>query len=152
MILIGSSEAEITTGIICSCLPTLPALYQHYVPKMGLRITLSWRTNLSSHSTKSAKISNFSSCGKMASFRNRDSTDPQPPRNEYLELGGVAGDSGFGGLTTRIEGGVDGNTELEGNVSRSDNVFDNDTQWGQKLGIIKSIRLERITQPVPRTS
>ena len=96
----------------------------------------------------------MTSSGKIASFRNRDSTDPQPLRNEYLELGGVARDDSFsgpyGGLTTKIEGGVDENTDWDGNVNRPNNAFDNHGRWGQKLGIIKSIRLERITQPVPR--
>ena len=91
----------------------------------------------------------------MASFRNRDSTDPQPLRNEYLELGGMAGDNSFsapyGGPTTNIEGGVDEDIGWEGNAIRSNNSIDKNGRWGQKLGIIKSIRLERTTQPAPRS-
>lgn len=31
---IPTSVAEITTGIICSCLPTLPALFRHFLPNV----------------------------------------------------------------------------------------------------------------------
>lgn len=140
-----NSEAEITIGIICSCVPALPPLYRHYVPKIKSRLSYAPRSGHRSDPTKSksTKTSSISFRGTKSSSQNHDPENPRLLQGEYLELGDVTYHDGIGhrpsGPTTRIEGGLR-------NASRDS--MDADAAFTGE-GIQKTVRLESYPQPAP---
>ncbi|CAF9941272.1 MAG: hypothetical protein ALECFALPRED_009049 [Alectoria fallacina] len=146
------TQAEITTGVICSCLPTLPALYRHYAPKNSSMRPSGRREGLDSHTVKAPKHSILSSFRMAPNARYQDHDDPRLLRAEYLELGGVSGDERrgvelSGPITTKIEGGTDASTDWGATKSEGDGTLDSDGQDGHWGGITKTVCLESVPQP-----
>ena len=147
------SQAEITTGVICSCLPTLPALYRHYAPKdSSMRHPSGRREGLDSHTVKAPKHSILSSFRMAPSTRYQDhDDDPRLLRAEYLELGGVSGDERGGAelsgpVTTKIEGGADASSDWAATKSEGVGPLHGDGQCGRWGGITKTVCLESVPQ------
>ncbi|KAF7514167.1 hypothetical protein GJ744_004492 [Endocarpon pusillum] len=101
------TEAEITTGIICSCLPALPALYRQYGPQMRAKLFCSTTSRQKSTTTS---ISNFTFPRTKVASRNYDAGDPELAYGDYLELDTAPDRKTIGGYArgpiTKIEGGV----------------------------------------------
>ncbi|KAL9639233.1 MAG: hypothetical protein Q9164_001055 [Protoblastenia rupestris] len=139
------TQAEITIGVICSCLPTFPALYRHYVPSLSSSRTSGRRRGVDDQSTKPSKHSVLPS-------RYQHHDDPHLLREEYLELDGVSRDesprTAFNGPVTKIEGGINVNTNWEAH-RRGDQNVDNDCHIGHGGGITKTVHLEAVAQGRP---
>lgn len=133
-------EAEITTGIICSCLPTLPALYRHYVPKIASRLASNHHIN----GSRSGKQSFFSSRDKTSSSNYQQGDEPHLLREGYLELGGLTtGDNAMGkykGPTTNTREGI----HVAGSNWNGDDQSSIERLTGD--GIVNTVRLETFSQ------
>ncbi|KAL9066665.1 MAG: hypothetical protein Q9161_007424 [Pseudevernia consocians] len=131
-------EAEITTGIICSCVPTLPAFYRHYIPRFTSLFSLvNPRCNTKSTGVSSA----FSFRDKIPGSRHQELGVNGLTRADYLELGTLPGGSSSeirNGPVTTIEGGVDVRSVDAGGALKRDGVGEN--------GIKKTVRLELYPQ------
>ena len=147
--LTSDSEAEITIGIVCSCLPALPSLFRHYVPKVTSRLRSSRAGKIRSSSTLAKKGSIFSSRGTQTGRHRHDSVDPRLLDGKYLELSERASQNGVSdtGLTTKVEGGTHIATpphnfadmeRMGGGPHRGENT------------ILKTVCIESYPQPAPK--
>ncbi len=78
----GSSVAEITSGIVCGCLITMPNFFRHFAPKIASKLHSS---NKSGSLHKLASIVPASSRKAAPQWHNR--YDPASRHSQYLELG-----------------------------------------------------------------
>ena len=78
----GSSAAEITSGIVCGCLITMPNFFRHFIPKITSKLH---------SSNKSGSLKKIASLVPSASRKSvpqwHDRYDPTSRHSEYLELG-----------------------------------------------------------------
>ena len=152
LVLTDYSEAEITTGIICSCLPTVPALFRHYVPKISSRLaSSSHRPDGRRATIKVNRPSLFSSKGSQSTSHYHDPEDPRLLQGQYLELDEVTSHKGLDGFsegpTTIIEGGV-ANT-AGGKNGAMGREFTNRDPLPPGEGILKTLCVESYPQPAP---
>jgi len=78
----SSSVAEITSGIVCGCLITMPNFFRHFAPKIASKLHCS---NKSSSLKKIASL--VASRSRKSNPQWHDLYDPNSRHSEYLELG-----------------------------------------------------------------
>ena len=143
----NASEAEITTGIICSCLPALPALFRRYfTPKPLYSSTFRSRrpSNRRESRTKYSNTSVFGTKGsnKTLDYYSINEGSQLRPDEEFLELENYDRTK-ENGITTMIEGGrnADGG-------SKSDKSVDLESApTPLRKGIVKTVRMETFPRP-----
>ena len=155
----SNREAEITTGIICSCLPTLPALFRHYGAKRQSKASGHEVGHSAGNSAGRLTKSSFLSTRRShPTSKYLGPDDSQLLHAEYLELGEgnnqrtVA--SGLSsGPTTIIRGGVSSG-DLENNATanhRNHNSFEFPENANATVrpgtGILKTVCVETHPQP-----
>ncbi|MCJ1254201.1 hypothetical protein MMC24_002015 [Lignoscripta atroalba] len=128
LILLWGSTAEVTTGVICACLPMLPALFQRRPRKPSANMA----------------ISSSNRCGAQPFPRMycSGSGDNDLLSRDYLELGEdsfhAVGGAAANAITTEIKGGAGPRIEVSAPA-------DEDQLRGQEgRGIMKTVRIERL--------
>ena len=79
--LMSSSTAEITAGIVCACLPVLPLLYR----RIAARLPNPFIT-VSSARANAGTYYSAGRIGRTTSNKERDSIRTQKPKNSYVEI------------------------------------------------------------------
>ena len=143
-------EVEITTGLICGCLPILPALFRHMNPRIQSKISSTAGSNLPKLGKRSFLSSRHSNCNSK--YLGPD--DPRLLYAEYLELeeGNHKKSYENGGTVTTIRGGVS-SEDIDANTIESHLDDDHDGLKRQILvagtGILKTVRVESTLQEEP---
>ncbi|MCJ1235715.1 hypothetical protein MMC14_003686 [Varicellaria rhodocarpa] len=147
------TEIEITTGIVCGCLPILPALFRHLIPKVQSKAS----SSASSHFPKLGKRSFHSSRHSKGASKYLGPDDPRLLHAEYLELGEgnyqKTHDGPRGGTVTTIQGGM--SSEDNDTITTDSQP---DTEYSRSkgeitaagTGILKTVRVESRFQGEPQ--
>lgn len=143
----NTSEAEITTGIICSCLPALPALFRRYFTPTPLSSSTSRSRRPSSHRKSQTKYLNTSVFGtkdskQISDYYSTNDGSQLRPDEEFLELENYDR-TNESGISSINEGGrnADGGR-------KSDKSIDLESAPPPSgKGIAKIIRMETFPRP-----
>ena len=145
------SEAEITIGIICSCLPALPALVRHYGPKITSKLMSSQASKSRAGSSQLKKGLIFPGRGTHTNYHRRDPKDPRLPDGKYLELSEMNSQNGISdmGLSTKIEGGI--RRPKQGHDGLVGEGLDDELRTVDHA-VLRTVCIESYPQPAPKVS